>query len=107
MKTIELTINGAKYPCTPTGYAILEFNRLTGRDVSEIRDGNVADSLTYIYCCVKGACLREGIRFNESLDEFAAGATLDDITRWSNALTAALTGGEDSESDDYEGKKKV
>ena len=42
MAKIEVTINGAKYPCRPTMGAMLRFKKETGKTVSEyIRDKRI------------------------------------------------------------------
>lgn len=88
MKNIEITINGAKYPCSPTMGAMLRFKQETGREITEIDAGSFTDLCTYLWCCVVSGARREGKQFDMSLMEFADSLTPEDMAEWNDAITA-------------------
>lgn len=74
MKTIH--INGKEYPCEVTGGALLRYEDMYGADaVTAVADGaatqSIKQTIAFAYCCVKGACNREGIPFDMDLITFA------------------------------------
>lgn len=68
--------------------------------MSQMRDGNVSDSLAYLYSCVKWTCRRECIEWPyATLDDFAAVIDLGDIQRWGEQLAELVMstmGGDDA-----------
>ena len=69
MMTIK--INGKEYPCRVTMGAMLRFKRETGKDVSQIGKGNVADLVTFLWCCTASASKADGVEFGMGLVDFA------------------------------------
>ena len=67
----RIAIDNKEYPCRVTMGAMLRFKRETGRDVSGMGDGDVADLLTFLWCCVASACAADGVTFALSLEDFA------------------------------------
>lgn len=67
----RITIKGVRYPVRMTMGAILRFKRETGRDVSEIKNTDVADQIILLWCIVASACAADNVPFNLSLEEFA------------------------------------
>ena len=67
----SININGKEYPCRTTMGAMLRFRNETGRDASAMRDGDTADLITFLHCCVASACNADGVEFNLSLTDFA------------------------------------
>mgnify|MGYP006873003041 FL=1 len=86
MKTI--TINGNEYPCRITMGAMLRFKRETGRDVSEMGNGDVSDLLTLLWCCVASACAGDGVTFGMSLMDFADRIDPEAISGFYNDMEA-------------------
>lgn len=71
MKEItKITINGKVYPCRVTMGAMLRFKRETGRDVSQMA-ADVADMVTFLWCCIASACKADGVPFDIALIDFA------------------------------------
>lgn len=99
MKKIEVTINGKAYPCRQTMGAMLRFKQETGKEVTDIEPGSLADLCTFLWCCIVSACKSDGVEFNLSLLEFADSLTSDEMQGWSESV------GEKAE-DTGEGEKK-
>ncbi|MBQ3722569.1 MAG: hypothetical protein II851_02555 [Bacteroidales bacterium] len=76
----RIIINGAKYPVRMTMGAFLYFKRETGRDVSEIKNTDVADLVTFLWCIVAAASAADKVPFNLSLEEFANALTPDALS---------------------------
>lgn len=81
---------GVDYPCYVTMGAALTFKDLAGHDIDTIN--GTADVVTYIYACVKSACAREKKDFTLSLQEFADGLSVEEMTAASQALTTIVSG---------------
>ncbi len=101
MKRIKITVNGTAYPCSPTMGAMLRFKQETGREITQIDPTSFTDLCTYLWCCVVSAAKREGKPFDMSLMDFADSLTPDDMTEWSNAISAGT-----APADDADGEKK-
>lgn len=84
-KKVTISIDGKEYPCRPTMGAMLDFKDETGKEVTEM-DGGVSDMFTYLFCCIRSACRRDGIDFPLNRTEFADSVTPDDMARWTSAL---------------------
>lgn len=67
----KIKINGQEYPARMTMGALLRFKRETGKDVSEVKSSDVADTVILLWCCVVSACKADGVTFTLSLEEFA------------------------------------
>lgn len=100
MKSIEITVNGTAYPCSPTMGAMLRFKRETGREITEIDASSFSDLCTYLWCCVKSAAKREGKPFDMALMDFADSLTPEDMADWNKVITA------EAGPDDADGSKK-
>ena len=90
MAKIEVTINGAKYPCRPTMGAMLRFKKETGKEITEMTDKSFTDLCTYLYCCVVSACAADKVNFDMSLMEFADALNPDDMNAWSAQMQPAV-----------------
>lgn len=66
-----ILICGREYPCRVTMGAMVRFKRESGRDVSEMKEGDVADSVLFLWCCVKSACGADGVEFGMDFESFA------------------------------------
>lgn len=67
----HVIINGKEYPARLTMGAMLRFRRETGHDVSTMKDDDVSDVITLIWCCVASECNAEKVEFGYSLLDFA------------------------------------
>ena len=85
---IQVTINGASYPCYPTMGAMLRFKQETGRELTTIQPDSVSDLCTYLWCCTASASKREGKKFDMELMDFADALDPDDLMRWSTEVNA-------------------
>ena len=101
-KKIEITINGATYPCRQTMGAMLRFKRETGKEVTEI-DGGFTDVCTYLWCCIASACAADGVKFDYTLMDFADSLTPEQVTGWAEAINE---GSATDEGADAEKKKE-
>ena len=68
--------------------AMLRFYQETGREITEINPTSFSDLCTYLWCCVVSAAKREGKSFDMSLLDFADSITPEDMTEWSDAISA-------------------
>ena len=71
MKQGKITIGGVDYPCRVTMGAMLRFKRETGKDVSAMNGNDVADLVTFMWCCVKSASAADGGEMPLALEAFA------------------------------------
>lgn len=81
--------------------AMLRFKQETGREITEMAPGSVADMCIYLWCCVVSASKREGKPFDMSLMDFADSLSQEDMEQWSEAVTA-----ESDEEHDVAGEEK-
>lgn len=100
MKSVEISINGVAYPCSPTMGAMLRFKQQTGREINQIDTSSFSDLCTYLWCCVASAAKREGKPFDMSLMDFADNLSPEDMAAWSESI------GEDADNGDAEDEKK-
>jgi|WetSurMetagenome_2_1015567.scaffolds.fasta_scaffold90833_3 hypothetical protein len=78
VKGINIKVDGKKYPCRSTLGAMLKFKETTGRDVSKI-DGDLTDTVTFMWCCVACACEVDNVEFKWDVQQFANRLELSDI----------------------------
>lgn len=74
-----ITINGKTYPYRQTMGALLRFKRETGKEISEISNGNMSDAITFLWCCVASACKHDNVEFDLTLIDFADSLNAEDI----------------------------
>lgn len=96
---IEIEINGKTYPCRPTMGAMLRFKKETGKELTEMTDGNLSEFTTYLWCCIVSACKHDGIPFEMSLMDFADSISANDLEKWTEQLQG-------TEVEAYEDEKK-
>lgn len=94
---LTITVKGTEYPAYQTMSALRIFKKETGKEISELKAGEISEMFVFIWACVVSACRREGIEFTMTLDEFGDWITPADVAAWSS--------GQSSEPDG-EGKKK-
>lgn len=82
----KLTIKGKEYPCHITMGAMLRFQRETGRDISEMKSGDAADLIVFIWCCTASACNSEGVEFGLSLYDFADALSPETLKEFSGGM---------------------
>ena len=51
--------------------SMLRFRQETGHDVNSMREDDLAEMITFIWCCVKSACNADKVEFGYSLMDFA------------------------------------
>ena len=85
----KVVINVRELPCYPTMGALLRYKKETGKEFAEIKEGDLSDFITYIYCCAASACNREGIEFGMDLMAFADALDQSDLTSLSEAIVSA------------------
>lgn len=79
-KKIMIEIDDKEYPCYVTMGAYVFWEKETGKDVRECT--SLTDQITFLWACCKGACCREHIEFNYTLQDFANNITPDDMAAW-------------------------
>ena len=77
-KTIRL--QGRDIPCYVTMGALVRFKEETGQDAAYVHDMGVEGSLVLLWCCVKSACVREGVPFDMDKQTFFDNLTEEDIS---------------------------
>lgn len=83
---MKVTIKGKEYPARITMGAMLRFRRETGHDVSDMKYDDLADLITFIWCCVASECNAEKVEFGYSLMDFADMLDTSLITTFSNEI---------------------
>ena len=68
--------------------AMVRFKRESGRDVSTIQDGDIADLILLLWCCIKSACNADGETFDVSFDLFSDTLDLDVLQDFIKGLAA-------------------
>lgn len=80
-----IRINGIEYPSRMTMGAMMEFRRLTGKEVTEMQGSDLSLALTLLYCCVLSASRADGITLPfASAIEMADFMEADDFASWQN-----------------------
>lgn len=105
MAKIEITINGKHYPCRQTMGAMLRFKQETGREITDIEQGNFSDICTFLWCCVVSACKHDGVEFGLSLMDFADSIDPDTMTAWNDAIQGEAPAAE-ADADGADAEKK-
>lgn len=92
MTKIEVVINGVSYPCRPTMGAMVRFNEIAGKDITQIKN-DFTDMCKYLYCCVVSASAADGISFDLDFMTFADALNPDDLSNWLNNLQEEIKAG--------------
>lgn len=92
MNRIEITINGKAYPCQQTAGAMLRFKEVAGKEITEMDPRSISDLIRFLWCCIAGACKREGISFDYSLMDFADAIGPDDLASWQKEMSEEQKG---------------
>lgn len=99
----KIFYQGRELPCYITMGTMVRFKRETGRDVSTIQDGDIADLVVLLWCAIKAACGAEGIPFDTPFDLFADTLTVEVMQDFIKGL--AEQGGDDSQKKSPEKQK--
>lgn len=83
---VRIEINGKEYPAYQTMLAYVYFKREMGHEASEIGDRAVSETAMFLWCCVRGACKREGKEFDMDFEEFSAWIDLATIQKWGQSV---------------------
>ncbi|MBO6248461.1 MAG: hypothetical protein J6N54_06585 [Bacteroidales bacterium] len=83
----KIVYKGRELPCRMTMGAMVRFKNLTGRDVSALSSGDIADLIVLLWCCVKSACNADGIPFEEPFEFFADSLEADSLSEFVSALS--------------------
>ena len=97
MGKVEIIVNGKHYPCGATMGAMLRFKQQTGHELNKMTPGSLSEMCTYLWCCVKSSCVREGIDFDMDLLTFADNITPEDMMQWHSAISEGQGGEDDGE----------
>ena len=95
MKKNTIVINKVEYPCRMTMGAMLEFNRRTGKEVTEIQGTDIALVVILVYCCLISSCRADGIDIPfENEMAMADHMSTEDLANWQseNFQSEVITG---------------
>ena len=67
---MAVKIKGKEYPIETTMWALLQFKRDKGKALSDLTDDDEEDMVYYTWLCVKGACMRAGMDFDMSFEDY-------------------------------------
>lgn len=90
-KSGVLTIGSKSYPCRITMGAMRRFKQTTGYDVNKLKNDNLDDLITFVWCCVASACAADGVEFGMDVDQFADALTPDDLNSFYSAVESNST----------------
>lgn len=69
MKKVLIKVDGKEYPFYKTMRGVLEFGE-SGFNSQQMLAGDVRAILQFIFCYVRGACMREAIEFTFDFETF-------------------------------------
>lgn len=67
----KVKVGNREFPIRMNMGAMLRFKRLTGREVSELMNGDMEGMITLVYACTASACNADGVEFGYTLEDFA------------------------------------
>lgn len=94
MKTINIEIEGKKYPMRATMGAMDVFKKETGKDPAEMNQESAVDMCTFIYGCVKSACRKDRVEFPYTLEDFMDSVDVETVLSWGDELGRLTDKGE-------------
>lgn len=77
---LKLKVGGKEYPCRVTMGAMVRFKHATGKDVSQLDQGDIGELVQFIYCCVQSASKADGVTFDTDFETFADLLEPDSLT---------------------------
>lgn len=89
-----LEVGGRKLPCRITMGAMVLFKRATGKSPSAFSEDDIEEMVQFVYCCVKSACIADGVGFDMDFDEFACRLEPGDMTAFYERLNTRDASGE-------------
>lgn len=82
MAALKIKVGERVLPAYPTLGAMLRFKEETGRESSTIDGTADSDLITWLWCCVAGACARAHTPFDMPLMEFADALDMTTMQEW-------------------------
>jgi hypothetical protein len=67
---MPIKVKDKEYPIRPTMWALLQFKREKGKNVSELNDTDLEDLLYWTWLCVTSSCKQDGIAFDIPFEEY-------------------------------------
>lgn len=104
-RTIEITINGNRYPCRVLLGGYLRFRDLTGKEATSIDTQSISDLATLLYSFVAASCNSSGMPFDLSLYDFCDSLEMEELERFLTLYNAEAETDPEDASD--AGKKKA
>lgn len=89
---VKFKIGGKEYPCRLTLGAMRRFKRETGKDVSLLKESDIDDIITLMFCCTASTCNADSVSFEMSLDDFADNLDADGIKEFLSGIEVAGDG---------------
>ena len=84
----KIMYKGRELPCRMTMGAMVRFKKESGRDVSAVQNGDVADLILLLWCCVCSACNADGLTFGEPFEMFADSLDSEALQQFVESLAA-------------------
>lgn len=94
----KIMYKGRELPCRMTMGAMVRFKRETGRDVSAIQNGDIADLILLLWCCIMSACNADGVNFDTGFELFADTLDAEALQDFIAGLAAQSAEGEQKKS---------
>lgn len=88
----KIVYKGRELPCRMTMGAMVRFKRESGHDVSSIQNGDIADLILLLWCCIKSACNADNETFGETFDVFADSLDADALQEFIDELASGTDG---------------
>lgn len=85
----KIRVKDLDYPLRLNMGAMLRFKRITGKEVSELRESDVEGMITLVYCCTAAACNADGVEFAYTLEDFADNLEPESFSDASIALASS------------------
>lgn len=98
-RTIEIAINGNRYPCRVLLGGYLRFRDITGKEATSIDTQSISDLATLLYCFVAASCHSAGIPFDLSMYDFCDSLEMEELERFLTLYNAEADAGPEEASD--------
>lgn len=94
----KIMYKGRELPCRMTMGAMVRFKKESGRDVSEIQNGDISDLILLLWCCIKSACNADEIDFDTAFEPFADSLDAEALKDFISSLASDAVSGEQKKS---------
>jgi len=88
----EIRIGEESFPFRMTMGALVRFKRLTGKEISELNDGDIEDICALVYCCIQSSCAADKIPFEKTFLDFCDGISDKEAGTFAESIRALAEG---------------